>query len=68
MILFLLQAGIDNASLTIALEPEAASIYCRHAKLHAYQDAQLLTSVAQLTPLTRYAILDAGGKSLHVYI
>ncbi|KAL5012090.1 hypothetical protein ScPMuIL_010641 [Solemya velum] len=63
-----IKAGIDNASLTIALEPEAASIYCRHAKLHAYQDAQLLTSVAQLTPLTRYAILDAGGGTVDITV
>ncbi|KAL5019194.1 hypothetical protein ScPMuIL_004916 [Solemya velum] len=58
-----IEAGIDKDSLTIALEPEAASIYCRYAKLQRKQ-RETKQSVRCFAPGTRYAVLDAGGKKL----
>ncbi|KAL5006513.1 hypothetical protein ScPMuIL_015319 [Solemya velum] len=62
-----IEAGIDNDSLTIALEPEAASIYCRYAKLLRGQ-SETSQSVDCFAPGTRYAVLDAGGGTVDITI
>ncbi|KAL5019199.1 hypothetical protein ScPMuIL_004921 [Solemya velum] len=62
-----LQAGINKDSLTIALEPEAASIYCRYAKLQLKQ-SEKKQSVGCFAPGTRYAVLDAGGGTVDITI
>ena len=50
------QAKITD--LTIALEPEAASVFCRH--LPAADEKMNLST---FPPGTQYLILDAGGTS-----
>ena len=51
---FFFQAGIIADRLLIALEPEAASIYCKH---------QLeKSSIKPFATGSRYVILDAGGN------
>ena len=58
-ILFLSQAGIIPDRLLIALEPEAASIYCKHIDLANFSGVG-----ANFKPFaagSRYVILDAGG-------
>ena len=45
----------------IALEPEAASIYCKHLPLNKREGNNKL-SLDSLSPGTKYLVLDAGGK------
>nr|XP_022310816.1 heat shock 70 kDa protein 12A-like isoform X2 [Crassostrea virginica] len=52
------QAGIDNAQLTLALEPEAASIYCQRESLENMRVGRQ----SEITiPGTRYMVVDIGG-------
>ena len=63
MILLLFQAQIAPDHLLIALEPEAASIYCKHIDL-----ANFVGMSANFKPFAsgaRYIILDAGGNIYH---
>ena len=62
------KAGIDKIQLTLALEPEAASIYCQREsleKLRLTQEQSKLTN-----PKTRYLIADIGGMCnlIQVYL
>ena len=45
----------------IALEPEAASIYCKHLTLNKRKGNNKLI-LDSLSPGTKYLVLDAGGK------
>lgn len=56
----LLQAGISPDNLRIALEPEAASIYCQylHTEKHLGADADIVASPVGTT----YMVVDLGGK------
>lgn len=45
--------------LTIALEPEAASIYCQHIPSEK-QDLSA-TALGVVTPGTKYMVVDLGG-------
>lgn len=63
-----LQAGIPNKNITIALEPECASIYCQHlstVNLHGATDEYLMKKTGQ-----KYVVVDLGGKpfSFHIII
>nr|XP_022310846.1 heat shock 70 kDa protein 12A-like isoform X2 [Crassostrea virginica] len=42
------QAGIDDSQLTLALEPEAASIYCQRESLENMREAQLILAFTRL--------------------
>ena len=55
-----LQAGIQDENLVLALEPEAASIFCKHDSLQLQQR----TEIASFTPGSKYIVLDAGGINL----
>ncbi|KAK3599539.1 hypothetical protein CHS0354_006674 [Potamilus streckersoni] len=59
-----IQAGISNDQLLIALEPEAASIYCRYIPLEI-KSSDGGTTVVSFSPGTRYIVVDAGGKHTH---
>ena len=50
------QAGIVSKDLTLALEPEAASVYCR--TLETVKDIFERNG-------TKYMVLDCGGKTLY---
>ncbi|XP_060555962.1 heat shock 70 kDa protein 12B-like, partial [Ruditapes philippinarum] len=62
------EAGICKEQLTIALEPEAASLYCRH--LHIYKPGELLGNVSMnnLPIGTKYIVVDAGGGTIDVTV
>ncbi|KAL5019192.1 hypothetical protein ScPMuIL_004914 [Solemya velum] len=62
-----IEAGIDKDCLTVALEPEAASIYCRYAKLQREQ-CGTKQSIECFAPGTRYAVLDAGGGTVDITV
>ncbi|CAG2206695.1 unnamed protein product [Mytilus edulis] len=52
--------GIPNSQLMLALEPEAASIYCKHIPSERMVCGGKSTLDA-FSPGTKYLILDAGG-------
>lgn len=59
-------AAIDPSHLLIALEPEAASIYCKHIDL-----ANFSGMAANFKPFasgSRYIILDAGGGTIDITV
>ncbi|XP_060559750.1 heat shock 70 kDa protein 12A-like [Ruditapes philippinarum] len=56
-------AGIRHERLIIALEPEAASVYCRLLPTTRNQD-----SVGQLPSGSKYMILDAGGGTVDITV
>ncbi|XP_053400254.1 heat shock 70 kDa protein 12A-like [Mercenaria mercenaria] len=61
------QAGIENEQLTIALEPEAASIYCRHLPVDATSKESKMT-ISNLPTGTKYMVLDAGGGTVDITV
>lgn len=55
---YILQADIDDEKLMIALEPEAASIFCQYLEdKQAYNKRSLLNETGQ-----KYMIIDLGGN------
>ncbi|XP_045204837.2 heat shock 70 kDa protein 12A-like [Mercenaria mercenaria] len=60
------QAGIEKDSIEIALEPEAASIFCR--LLPITRDPQTVTGMTKFPSGTRYMILDCGGGTVDVTV
>ena len=63
------QAGLSSSKnmkqLFIALEPEAAAVYCRQRKLREFVEKKGEEIVKDsLVPIkTRYLVIDNGGKS-----
>ena len=53
------QAKLNPEKLTIALEPEAASLFCRHLPT---DKKNYTPSVSSFSAGTQYLVLDAGGK------
>lgn len=62
MFMFSLKAGIPDTNLFIALEPEAASIYCQYLPTEKLRGAE--ADFQMSTAGTRYMIVDLGGKFL----
>lgn len=60
-LLYLIKAGINNDNLTIALEPEAASMYCKKIQLVKLMKPEAEFEV--FSPGNQYLILDAGGMN-----
>ena len=56
-----MQAGIENEHLTIALEPEAASLYCQYLPVEKFISAGQVR-FSDVKPGTTYMIVDLGGK------
>ncbi|KAH3833639.1 gamma-aminobutyric acid receptor subunit alpha-6-like isoform X2 [Dreissena polymorpha] len=58
------KAEISADKLSLALEPEAASVYCRH--LHVQKDGE--SSLSTLKAGKTYLVLDAGGGTIDITI
>ncbi|WAR26499.1 HS12A-like protein, partial [Mya arenaria] len=58
-IVWVLTAGIPAEKLTIALEPESASIYCRNLQLERSGGEHTLST---LKSGTKFLVVDAGGN------
>ena len=56
------QGGIPNSRLILALEPEAASIYCKNLPVDRTLSTGGRSTLDAFAPGTQYLILDAGGK------
>ncbi|XP_060574862.1 heat shock 70 kDa protein 12B-like isoform X2 [Ruditapes philippinarum] len=61
------QAGLLTNKLTIALEPEAASIFCRHLSVDTAISGGNI-SIAKMPVGTRYMVLDAGGGTIDITV
>ncbi|KAH3713377.1 heat shock 70 kDa protein 12A-like [Dreissena polymorpha] len=59
------KAGIDSAKLTIALEPEAASIYCRHIPVEIDGNTGL---EASFRVGKKFIVLDSGGGTIDITV
>ncbi|KAL5006559.1 hypothetical protein ScPMuIL_015365 [Solemya velum] len=62
------KAGIDGKTLDIALEPEAASIYCKHVKLERGKDNDGVEVIESFQPGAKYFVLDAGGGTVDITV
>ncbi|XP_060600608.1 uncharacterized protein LOC132754036 [Ruditapes philippinarum] len=63
-----LKAGIEGRRLTIALEPESASIYCRHQNISAGNKETGDKDISCFKEGTRYMVIDAGGGTVDITI
>lgn len=61
-----IQAGIPDDYLTIALEPEAAALFCRHLPSGRFRGEYV--NLASLQPGEQYMVLDAGGGTVDITI
>ncbi|XP_052778678.1 heat shock 70 kDa protein 12A-like [Mya arenaria] len=59
------EAGIESDMLTIALEPEAASLFCRHLPVEKSGNQ---FSLASLRTGSQYLVLDAGGGTIDITV
>ncbi|KAL5012747.1 hypothetical protein ScPMuIL_011298 [Solemya velum] len=59
------KAGIRGEALEIALEPEAASIYCRHIPLKKSKQEEKV-HVETLNPGSKYLVVDVGGGTVDI--
>ncbi|KAL5011449.1 hypothetical protein ScPMuIL_010000 [Solemya velum] len=64
------KAGIGGKSLDIALEPEAASVYCKYVyvKQERAKDKDGLEVIESFKPGTKYFVLDAGGGTVDITV
>ncbi|XP_052283210.1 heat shock 70 kDa protein 12A-like isoform X3 [Dreissena polymorpha] len=58
------QAGISKDKLSIALEPEAASLYCRHLPVLCDGESSILTFQTG----KKYLVVDAGGGTIDITV
>ncbi|XP_060591654.1 heat shock 70 kDa protein 12B-like [Ruditapes philippinarum] len=61
------QAGICKEQLTIALEPEATSLYCRHVHINKPGDIGD-DSIGTLPNGTKYIVINAGGGTIDLTV
>ncbi|XP_056013063.1 heat shock 70 kDa protein 12A-like [Ostrea edulis] len=63
------KAGIPSDQLTIALEPEAASIYCQYMYLEQEYDKDPdSTFQKQVTEKSKYMVVDLGGGTADITV
>ncbi|XP_062596442.1 heat shock 70 kDa protein 12B-like [Saccostrea cucullata] len=63
-----IDAGIDRKQLVLALEPEAASIYCNHVPVGVMSVNKGKTESYKFKPGTRYMVLDLGGGTADITV
>lgn len=63
-----IEAGIDTNHLSLALEPEAASLFCKYLPVEKVGGAGKETTISSLAPGKRYVVLDAGGGTVDITI
>ncbi|XP_061183692.1 heat shock 70 kDa protein 12A-like isoform X2 [Saccostrea echinata] len=61
-------AGIERKQLILALEPEAASIYCNHVPIGVMSVNKGKTESYKFKPGTRYMVLDLGGGTADITV
>lgn len=63
---FNIKAGIPGDQLEIALEPEAASIYCHFMHLNETQRDNTTNSFIR-EPGVKYMVVDIGGTCIYLF-
>lgn len=63
-----LQAGLDATTVSLALEPEAASMYCRKVPVTISTSKDGAKQIASLQTGSKYLVVDLGGKQVTYYI
>ncbi|KAK3099979.1 hypothetical protein FSP39_012866 [Pinctada imbricata] len=62
------KAGIKKEQLTIALEPEAASIYCQHLIMDHPGDLSQSSYLGVVSKGTKYMVVDLGGGTADITV
>ncbi|KAH3890513.1 heat shock 70 kDa protein 12A-like [Dreissena polymorpha] len=62
------EAGIATENLSLALEPEAAALYCRYLPMEKVVDSAGKASIESFAPGKRYLVLDAGGGTIDITV
>ncbi|XP_052793770.1 heat shock 70 kDa protein 12A-like [Mya arenaria] len=62
------EAGIKSEHLSLALEPEAASLFCRYLPVSKVCGADGTTAIQNFAPGKRYLVLDAGGGTVDITV
>lgn len=60
------QAGIDGKQLTLALEPEAAAIYCKENAVKAETESGKSKDLSAFSPGEQFLLLDLGGGTVDI--
>lgn len=60
------EAGISRNQLMIALEPEAASLFCKYLPIEKLQGSE--GGISAFKPGSRYLVLDAGGGTVDITV
>ncbi|KAK3099718.1 hypothetical protein FSP39_008541 [Pinctada imbricata] len=62
------KAGIKTNQLFLALEPEAASIYCNHVPLEMQSSTKGKLEASTFKPGVKYMVLDLGGGTADITV
>ncbi|KAL3859668.1 hypothetical protein ACJMK2_009876 [Sinanodonta woodiana] len=62
------KAGIPSGQLSIALEPEAASLFCQYLPVEKLNSPDGGVQFSSLPPGTKYMVLDLGGGTADITI
>lgn len=63
------KAGIRSSNLLIALEPEAASLYCKHVAIQKQKESEdAKATLSAFEPGARYMVVDAGGGTIDIIV
>ncbi|KAL4230294.1 hypothetical protein ACF0H5_010678 [Mactra antiquata] len=61
-------AGIDTNHLSLALEPEAASLFCKYLPVEKIIGVDGAPKIASFAPGKKYLVLDAGGGTVDITV
>ncbi|XP_063414094.1 heat shock 70 kDa protein 12A-like [Mytilus trossulus] len=62
------KGGIPDRSIILALEPEAASIYCKYLPVDRTLSSGGRSTLDAFAPGTQYLLLDAGGGTVDITV
>ncbi|XP_061165022.1 heat shock 70 kDa protein 12B-like [Saccostrea echinata] len=62
------RAGISGDQLLIALEPEAASLYCKHLPVERLQSEGGVQGFGAFSKGSKYLVLDCGGGTVDITV
>ncbi|XP_060577016.1 heat shock 70 kDa protein 12A-like [Ruditapes philippinarum] len=63
-----IEAGIDTKHLSLALEPEAASLFCKYLPVEKVEGNDGESRISSFAPGKKYLVLDAGGGTVDITV